>query len=209
MQDTLNCTTQLIPGFTGLKWNRMLKHTPQRSKAHRRAPAGLLSPLPVQLRCWGHISMDFITKLPLGPTGNNAAFVMIDKLSKQAHFIPTKDTATAEDTARLFIDRIFSLHGMLLNLTCDQDPKFTSAFWKEVFRILGTSFNMSTADHPQTDSQSERTIQTLEEYLRNMVNYLQNDWESHLPLIEFTYNNSRATSTSLSPFEVMQGENPL
>jgi transposase InsO family protein len=110
--------------------------------------------------------MDFIVQLPKTPRGHDAITVFVDKLSKQVHFVPSKTTDTASDVARLFFDNVFRLHGMPTTIVSDRDTKFTSRFWRELHRLLDVKLAMSTAFHPQTDGQTERANQTLEEILQ-------------------------------------------
>lgn len=139
--------------------------TCQRHKAEHMAPVGFLQPLSVPLRIWDDISMDFIEGLPLSG-GKTAILVVVDRLSKYAHFIPLSHPSTAVGVAKLFFDNVFKLHGLPKSIVCDRDPTFTSAFWRELFRLNGTSFNFSSSYHPQTDGQSEVVNRTLEMYLR-------------------------------------------
>jgi hypothetical protein len=180
----------------------------QRNKPINQAPAGLLQPLPVPTKPWESISMDFITHMPTTKRGNDAVFVVVDRLSKMAHFIPTKDTASATDTAKLFFDNIYCLHGLPESIVSDRDPKFTSKFWKSLFKRIGTRLDMSTANHPQTDGQTERTNRTLKEMLRSVINHRQNDWEDKLPSLEFAYNNSSNATTKTTPFFLATGYTP-
>lgn len=109
--------------------------------------------------------MDFVIELPQTQRGYTAIMVVVDPLSKMAHFIPTKDTADAEETAALFVNNIVRLHGTPRTFISDRDGKFLSCFWKTLWTLLGTILKMSTSCHPQTDRQSERTIRTLSAYL--------------------------------------------
>ena len=152
--------------------------------------------------------MDFLTKLPNSTHYHSAIFFVIDMHSKQAHFIAPRDDATAQQTAKLFFDGIFRLHGMPAKIVSDCDLKFTSLFWQELFRLCGTQLAMSTARHPQTDGQTERTIQTVETYLRAFVKYNQKDWNEKLTTAEFAYNNASRDSMKLSPFKSCN-QNPL
>ncbi|CAI5459296.1 unnamed protein product [Closterium sp. Yama58-4] len=131
----------------------------QRMKSSKQKKAGLLQPLPVPEQPWQVVSLDFITGLPSTSRGHDSILVVIDKFSKMGHFIPTNATATAEATARLFFDRIITIHGIPATLISDRDPKFTSKFWKELMGLLGTKLAMSSAYHPQTDGQTERLNQ--------------------------------------------------
>jgi hypothetical protein len=131
--------------------------------------------------------------------------VVIDKLSKSAHFIPVKSTFKAINIAEIFMKEIFRLHGIPKMVVSDRDVKFTSAFWKELFAGLNTNLNFSTSYHPQTDGQTERTNQIIEDMLRMYVRTKPSKWEDYLHLVEFAYNNGYQTSAKLSPFEILYG----
>jgi hypothetical protein len=136
--------------------------------------------------------------------------VVKDRLSKQAHFVPTHKTVTATQTVDLFLREVFRLHGSPRSIVSDRGPQFISSFWRRFHELLGTKTNLSNAFHPETDGSSEVTNQVLEQYLRIYGNYHQNDWSSpHLSLAEFTYNNSLNTSTSMTPFFANTGHHPL
>ena len=137
----------------------------QRIKASQQVPGGLLQPLAIPSHPWEQVSMDFIVQLPKTKAGFDAIMVFIDTFSKMTHFTSTKTTATAPDIACLFFDHVFQLHGLPKSIVSDQDAKFTSKFWKTLFQTLGTKLAMSTAFHPQTDGQTERANQTLEDML--------------------------------------------
>ncbi|CAI7859562.1 unnamed protein product [Closterium sp. NIES-54] len=124
------------------------------------------------------VSLDFITRLPSTSQGHNSILVVIDKFSKMGHFIPTNATATAEATARLFFDRIITIHGIPATLISVRDPKFTSKFWKELMGLLGTKLAMSSAYHPQTDGQTERLNQVVEQLLRTACNDDVSHWDT-------------------------------
>jgi hypothetical protein len=183
-------------------------HHCQTNKRNRQAPEGLLQPLPLPKQSWEHITMDFLTPLPETARGYTAVLVVIDRLSKMAHFLPTRDDAGAVKTAQLFLDNIFKLYGLPRSITSNQDGQFMSIFWKELFNLLGTKLRMSTTKHPETDRQSERTIQTLEEYLHTFISYNQKDWDLKLPLGEFSYNASTQDSTHFPPFQVVNNHLP-
>ncbi|KAI3786573.1 hypothetical protein L1987_40344 [Smallanthus sonchifolius] len=116
-----------------------------------------------------------------------------------------KETFSMDRLARLFVDEIVSLHGVPLSIVSDRDSRFTSRLWQSLQKAMGTRLNLSTAYHPQTDGQSERIIQTLENMLRACVIDLGGSWDDHLPLMEFSYNNSYHTSIQASPFEALYG----
>ncbi|GJY88870.1 reverse transcriptase domain-containing protein [Tanacetum coccineum] len=134
--------------------------------------------------------MDFITKLPKTSNGHDTIWVIVDRLTKSAHFIPTRATDSMETLTRLYIKEIVSRHGLPISIIWDCDTHFTSRFWKSLQNALGTQLDMSTTYHPETDRQSERTIQTLEDMLRACVIDFGKGWERHLPLVEFSYNKS-------------------
>jgi transposase InsO family protein len=152
--------------------------------------------------------MDFITQLPKTKAGHDAIVVFVDVFSKMVHFVPTKTTATAPETAKLFFDHIFRLHGLPQSIVSDRDAKFTSRFWQTLFKTLGTKLAMSTAFHPQTDGQTERANRTLEDMLRAVVGYRQDDWDNHLAAAEFACNNAPNASTGMTPFKINSGHEP-
>eukprot|EP00253_Pinus_taeda_P026738 PITA_26738 len=177
----------------------------QQIKAEHQHPAGLLQPLPVPEWKWEIISMDFITGLPKKKKNNDSIFVVVDKLSKAAHFIPVQSTYKAAQIVHIFMQNVFKLHGLPKTIISDHDVKFTSAFWKTLFAELGTQLNFSTTYHPQTDGQTKRVNQMVEDMLRAYVMQQPTRWEDYLHLVEFAYNNGYHTSTQMSPFEVMYG----
>ncbi|KAJ9516908.1 hypothetical protein QJQ45_027301 [Haematococcus lacustris] len=180
----------------------------QRSKTNTSKPIGLLQPLPIPQHRWEQVSMDLITQLPVSSAGNDAIVVFVDKLTKMIHAVPTTTSITAPALARLFFDNVFRLHGLPKVIVSDRDPRFTSAFWQELFRLTGTHLNMSTANHPQTDGQTERANRTLEDMLRNFVSPHHDDWDEHLTAAEFAYNASVQASTGFSPFRLNYGQEP-
>ncbi|KAD2393961.1 hypothetical protein E3N88_40938 [Mikania micrantha] len=151
------------------------------------------------------IAMDFVTKLPRTSSGHDTIWVIVDRLTKSAHFLPMRETYTMDKLAKLYINEIVVRHGVPLSIISDRDSRFTSRFWQSLQKSLGTQLNLSTAYHPQTDGQSERTIQTLEDMLRTCVLDFGGNWDSHLPLIEFSYNNSYHSSIGCAPFEALYG----
>ncbi|GJP47431.1 hypothetical protein CLOM_g6619 [Closterium sp. NIES-68] len=179
----------------------------QRMKSSHQRPTGLLQPLEPPQRPWQHVTMDFVTGLPAGPSGNNAVLVVVDRLTKMAHFAPCRTTITAEETARLFISTVVRLHGIPAAIISDRDPKFTSKFWQDTWARYGTRLQFSSAYHPQTDGQTERTNQTMEQLIR--TNCLdRNKWEEALPMLEFSYNNAPSATTNHSPFYLNYGMDP-
>ncbi|GJT67356.1 putative reverse transcriptase domain-containing protein [Tanacetum coccineum] len=154
---------------------------------------------------WERITMDFVTKLPKTSTGHDAIWVIVDRLTKSAHFIPIRATDSMETLTRLYIKEIVSRHGVPISIILDRDSHFTSKFWQSLQNALGTQLDMSTTYHPETDGQSERTIQTLEDMLRACVIDFGKGWDKHLPLVEFSYNNSYHASIKAAPFEALYG----
>src|SRR5260221_7724626 len=142
----------------------------QRNKSSRHAPYGDLNPLEIPSRNWESISMDFITDLPTSH-GYDTLLVVVDRLSKQAHFIPSIKSLDAPDLARLYVTSVFKLHGLPSSIISDRGTVFTSSFWKELTSQLGVQLKLSTAYHPQTDGQTERVNQCVEQYLRNFCSY--------------------------------------
>ncbi|KAI3821421.1 hypothetical protein L1987_08989 [Smallanthus sonchifolius] len=174
-------------------------------KAEHQRPSGLLEQPEIPVWKWENLAMDFITKLPRTTSGYDSIWVIIDRLTKSAHFLPIREDFKVEKLARIYIDEIVSRHGVPLNIISDRDARFTSRFWQSLQKALGTRLDLSTAYHPQTDGQTERTIQTLEDMLRACVIDFGGNWDSHLSLIEFSYNNSYHTSINMSPFEALYG----
>ena len=180
----------------------------QKNKGTNRAPAGLLRPLPVPTHPWQAISMDIMTDLPVTAEGHDSIVVFCCRLSKMVHFVPCCKSYGAPEFANLFVKHVFRAHGLPSSIVSDRDPRWTSHFWKTVFTLLGTQLNMSTAFHPQSDGQSERSFRTLQQMLRSFVSPRQDDWVEHLPLLEFAYNNSKHASTEFTPFSLCYGRNP-
>jgi hypothetical protein len=179
--------------------------TCQKVKVEHRKPSGLLMQPEIPLWKWEGIAMDFITKLPRTSSGHDSIWVIVDRLTKSAHFIPICENYRVEKLAKIYIDEIVRLHGVPLDIISDRDGRFMSHLWSSLQSAMGTRLNLSTAYHPQTDGQSERTIQTLEDLLRACVIDFGGNWDSHLPLIEFSYNNSYHSSTKEAPFETLYG----
>ncbi|GKD58838.1 putative reverse transcriptase domain-containing protein [Tanacetum coccineum] len=154
---------------------------------------------------WENITMDFVTKLPNTATGQDTIWVIVDRLTKSAHFFPMQEDDTLEKLTKQYLKELVSRHRVPVSIIFDRDGKFTSHFWKSLNKALGTRLDMSTAYHAQTDGQSERTIQTLEDMLRVCVLDFRKGWDKHLPLVEFSYNNSYHTSIKAAPFEALYG----
>ncbi|GKA92110.1 putative reverse transcriptase domain-containing protein [Tanacetum coccineum] len=133
--------------------------------------------------------MDFVTKLPRTISGHDTIWVIVDRLIKSAHFLPMREDYKMDRLAKLYLNEIVARHGVPISIISDRDSRFTSRFWQSMQEALGTRLDMSTAYHPQTDGQSEHTIQTLEDMLRACVLDFGESWDVHLPLVEFSYNN--------------------
>ncbi|GJZ83694.1 putative reverse transcriptase domain-containing protein [Tanacetum coccineum] len=174
-------------------------------KAEHQRPSGLLVQPKIPEWKWDNITMDFVTKLPKSPQGHDTIWVIVDRLTKSAIFTPMRETDSMEKLARLYIKEVVARHGIPVSIICDRDPRFASRFWRSLQKALGTSLDMSTAYHPETDGQSERTIQTLEDMLRACVIDFGKGWINHFPLVEFSYNNSYHTSIKATPFEALYG----
>ncbi|KAJ9567105.1 hypothetical protein OSB04_003071 [Centaurea solstitialis] len=152
---------------------------------------------------WEQISMDFVTKLPKTKKGHDAVWVIVDRLTKSAHFLPIKETYSIDKLAQLYVGEIVMRHGVPISIIADRDSRFTSRFWQSFQTTLGTRVDLSTAYHPQADGQTERTIQTLEDMLRACVLEFGGSWDDHLPLVEFSYNNSFHASIQCAPYEAL------
>ncbi|GKB17201.1 putative reverse transcriptase domain-containing protein [Tanacetum coccineum] len=163
-------------------------------KAEHQRPSGLLQQPEIPEWKWEGIAMDFVTKLPRTSSGHDIIWVIMDRLTKSAHFLPMHEDYKMDRLARLYLNEIVARHGVPISIISDRDSRFTSRFWQSMQEALGTRLDMSTAYHPQTDGQSERTIQTLEDMLRACVLDFRGSWDVHLPLVEFSYNNSYHSS---------------
>ena len=180
----------------------------QRNKPTTQKQTGLLQSLPVPERRWQQVTIDFITKLPKTKRGYDAVLVAVDKLSKMVHYVPTTTDVDAREVAKLFIREVVRLHGVPASIVSDRDSRFTSLFWRSLWRLLGTQLKMSTSHHPQTDGQTERANRVLEEALRAYINKSHRDWDERLPLLEFAVNSAVSSTTGRSAFEMNCGENP-
>ncbi|WMV25861.1 hypothetical protein MTR67_019246 [Solanum verrucosum] len=151
------------------------------------------------------INMDFITGLPKSRRPHDSIWVIVDRMTKSAHFLPVKTTNTAEDYAKLYVQEIMRLHGVPISIISDRGAQFTAQFWKSFQKDMGSKVNLSTTFHPQIDGQVERTIQTLEDMLRACVIDFKGNWDGHLPLVEFSYNNNYHSSIQMAPYEALYG----
>ncbi|GJU77302.1 putative reverse transcriptase domain-containing protein [Tanacetum coccineum] len=174
-------------------------------KAEHQRPSGLLVQPKIPEWKWDNITMDFVTKLPKTSQGYDTIWVIVDRLTKSAIFTPMRETDSMDKLARIYLKEVVTRHGIPVSIICDRDPRFASNFWRSLQNALGTNLDMSTAYHPQTDGQSERTIQTLEDMLRACAIDFGKGWVNHLPLVEFSYNNSYHASIKAAPFEALYG----
>jgi transposase InsO family protein len=173
-----------------------------RAKSNSQLPAGLLQPLPIPGRPWEVITLDFVGPLKETKNGNSMVLVVVDKFSKQGHFIATQKTVNAEKTARLLLQHVVKHHSLPRAIVSDRDPRFTSDMWKELWQGTGTELRMSSSYHPQTDGQTERLNRVLETGLRLYCNASRTDWDECLHLVEAFYNSSVHESTGKTPFEM-------
>ncbi|KAJ9546782.1 hypothetical protein OSB04_019325 [Centaurea solstitialis] len=176
-----------------------------RVKAEHQRPHGKLQPLDIPVWKWEHITMDLITKLPRTVRNVDAIWVIVDRLTKSAHFIAINESSSSEKLADIYVKEIVARHGVPVTIISDRDVRFTSRFWSKFHEDLGTKLQLSTAFHPQTDGQSERTIKTLEDMLRACVLDFGGSWDTYLPLAEFSYNNSYHASIGMPPYEMLYG----
>ncbi|GJX37707.1 putative reverse transcriptase domain-containing protein [Tanacetum coccineum] len=168
-------------------------------------PSGLLVQPEIPQWKWENITMDFVTKLAKSSQGYDTIWVIVDRLTKSAIFVPMRETDHMEKLARMYLKEVVTRHGIPVSIICDRDPRFASNFWRSLQKALGTNLDMSTAYHPQNDQQSERTIQTLEDMLRACLINFGKGWVNHLSLVDFSYNNSYHASIKAALFEALYG----
>jgi len=178
-----------------------------RAKTPHHRPYRLLKQLPIPEKPWNSISMDFIEQLP-SSTGFTAILVMVDRLSKQAIFIPTHDTITSLELAKFFLLHVFSKHSVPTHVTSDRSTEFISHFFRSLGKALDMRLHFTSDYHPEGDGQTECSNQTLKQYLRIYCNYQQDNWVDLLPLAEFVYNNTPSATTGVSPFFANKGYHP-
>ena len=171
----------------------------QQVKVEHQKPAGLVQEIAIPLWKWEAINMDFITGLPRSHRKFDSIWVIVDRLTKSAQFLPVRATFSIEHYAGLYIREIVRLHGVPVSIISHRGAQFTVNFWKSLQKGLGIQVNLSTAFHPQIDGQAERTILTLEDMLRACALDFKGSWDDHLPLIEFAYNNSYHSSIGMAP----------
>ncbi|WVZ89621.1 LOW QUALITY PROTEIN: hypothetical protein U9M48_036000 [Paspalum notatum var. saurae] len=195
-------------------WTRMKReiakyvsecHVCKRVKADHLKPAGMLHPLNIPAWKWEDIHMDFVVGLPRTQKGYDSIWVIIDRFTKSAHFLPVKTVYRANTYAELYIAKIVSLHGVPRTITSDRGSVFVSRFWEQLQNALGTKLIHSSAYHPQTSGQVERVNQIVEDMLRACALTYSTKWDECLPLAEFAYNNSYQKSLEMAPFEALYG----
>ncbi|GJR36897.1 putative reverse transcriptase domain-containing protein [Tanacetum coccineum] len=174
-------------------------------KAEHQKPSGLLQQPEIPEWKWEKITMDFVSGLPRTPSGYDSIWVIVDRLTKSAHFLPMKKTDSIEKLAQLYLKEIVCKHGVPTSIISDRDSFVYIKILEILQEAMGTQLDMSTAYHPETDGQSYRTIQTLEDMLRACVIDFGSSWDRHLPLVEFSYNNSYHASIKAAPFEALYG----
>ena len=179
----------------------------QTTKSSNQRVPGLLHSLPIPTRPWTSIAMDFV-----GPFPASGAFdylwVVLCRLTSMVHLVPLRTTTTASELAWIYVREIVRLHGLAETIVSDRDSKFTSRFWRETHKLLGTRLLMSTSFHPQTDGASERAIRSVAQILRAMVKPDQQDWAEKIPLVEFALNSAISNSSGFAPFELTYGYIP-
>ncbi|KAD5318298.1 hypothetical protein E3N88_18244 [Mikania micrantha] len=194
-------------------WKGMSKHVRffvkncdvcQKSKYETVASPGLLEPLPVPRSLFTDITMDFITGLPMSQS-KDTIFVVVDRLTKFAHFMALKHPYTAKQVAQVFMDTVFKMHGCPSSIVSDRDPLFLSRFWKEMMQLQGITLKMSSAYHPQSDGQTEVLNRCLETYLRCMTLWVPQSWYKWLPLAQYWYNTTWHSSIRMTPFQALYG----
>ncbi|GJS37953.1 putative reverse transcriptase domain-containing protein [Tanacetum coccineum] len=195
-------------------WPRMKKDiatyvskclTCSKVKAEHQKPSGLLQQPEIPKWKWENITMDFIVKLPRTRSGHDAIWVIVDRLTKSAYFLAVRKDFKTEKLVRLYINEIVARHGVTVSIIYDRDSHFTSRLWQSLQKALGTRLDLSIAYHPETDGQSKRTIQTLEDMLRACAIDFGGNWDTHRPLVEFSYNNSYHTIVECALFEALYG----
>ena len=177
----------------------------QKVKAEHQVPSGLLQPIRILDWKWDRIIMDFVVGLPLTGRKHDSVWVVVDRLKKSTHVLPVRTDYSLDKLIELYIEEIVRLHKIPMSIISDRDPRFTSRFWGKLQEALGTRLNFSTTFHPQTDGQSERVIQVLEDMLRSCVIDYEDSWDRHIPLVEFVYNNSFQSSIGMTPYEAFYG----
>jgi hypothetical protein len=177
----------------------------QRVKYDHRHPTSLLQPLPILEKKWEVVTIVFITKLTKITRQHDSIMIVVDKLTKDAHFVPVKMTHTTTNIVEIYMREIARLHGIPKAIVLDRDMKFTSNLWRGLFKGFGMNLNFSATYHPWSDGKIERINQVIEDMLRMYVMDKPSKWEDHLHLVDFSYNNGYQDSLNMSPFEALYG----
>nr|GEV60622.1 putative reverse transcriptase domain-containing protein [Tanacetum cinerariifolium] len=202
----LNLPKQILEAqIEALKPENFEKEDVGEVKAERQRSSRLLVQPAIPEWKWDNITMDFITKLPKSPQGFDTIWIIVDRLTKSAHFLSIRENDPLDKLVRLYLNRIVARHEIPVLIICDRDRRFTSNFWRSFQKAMGTDISMSTVYHPKTDGQSERTIQTLKDMMRACVIDFGKGWVKHLPLCEFSYNNNYHASIKAAPYEALYG----
>ena len=176
-------------------------------KAARHQPYGKMQSPDAPTHPWEWVTIDFITQLP-NSRGYASITVVTDRLTKYIHLVPSKGNMNAAEMAQIFLKHVITNHGMPQKITSDRDKLFTSKFWTTLTNLMGIEHRLTTAYHPQTNGQTERTNQTIEQYLRHYINYEQDDWVKFLPMAQFAYNNAEHSTLKVTPFYANYGYHP-
>jgi hypothetical protein len=179
--------------------------TCHRMKASHLKSACVLQPFSITMWKWDDISMDFVVGLPLILRKKDSIWVIVDRLTKTAHFIAVHTTYSLQQCAELYMDQIVRLHGILKTIISDRGTQFVARFWEQLHECLGTKLIRSSSYHPQTDGQTERINQILEDMLRASILHYDKSWDKFLSLAEFSYNNSYQASLKMAPFDALYG----
>ena len=166
-------------------------------------------PLPVPEGIWEDISMDFVGPLPMTARQVDAILVVVDCLSKMAHFLPCRSDMTGPEVAELFVNRVWALHGLPLSVVTDRGPNFLNEWNTALLKLVGTKHYKSSAYHPESDGQTERANRVLGEMLRHYVGQEYDDWDKYLPMLEFAHNNAHSSATGSTPFFICYGKHPV
>ncbi len=180
----------------------------QANKASSKKPTGIAKSLPTPERPWQRVSLDWMTDFKVTTHGFDSILVVIDYLTKLAHFIPTRKDASSEEVARLLRRDLFRLHGLPEVLVSDRDSRLVGTYMQDLFKSLGIKHTPSTAYRPQTDGQTERINRVIQEMLRNYVSPTHDDWDQYLDIVEFAYNNAYHESIKTTPFRLSGGYDP-
>nr|GEZ62300.1 putative reverse transcriptase domain-containing protein [Tanacetum cinerariifolium] len=179
--------------------------TCEKVKSEHQKSSGLLQQPEIPVWKWEWITMDFVSGLSRTPSGYDTIWVIVDRLTKSSYFLPTKKTDSMEKLTRIYLKEIVCRNGVPVSIILDRDSHFTSRFWRSLQEAFGTSLDMRTAYHPQTDGQSDKTIETLEDMLRACMIDFGSTWDHHLPFVEFSYNNSYHASIKAAPYKALYG----